>query len=162
MSFDRLVRLHDHECEHHPNMRRCSECGVKTHSTGELEWHALRTGHGALLCPQDGCDSTFSRFDVMRRHYLNHAADVQRYPCPHCKKYRGKNGFKRKDHLTQHLRGYHHIGEVENIEFIFEKSCPHGDCFAYRGSVNRDGQCWPETIETETRLGFSFMFQHRA
>src|SRR5262245_40960610 len=115
MSFDWSPDLHRHEREDHPTLRRCSECGIDKDSVTFLEAHELVTGQAGFLCPEDGRDSTFSRIDVMRRHYLNHAADAQRYPCPHCKKYRGKNGFKRKDELTQHLRGYHHIGEGEII-----------------------------------------------
>ncbi|XP_014562311.1 hypothetical protein COCVIDRAFT_75487, partial [Bipolaris victoriae FI3] len=40
-----------------------------------------------------------------------HQDDVKRFPCKYCKKYRGYKGFKRRDHLTQHVRSYHHIGE---------------------------------------------------
>lgn len=83
------------------------------------------------------CDSTFTRLDVMNRHYLIHAADTKRYPCPHCKKYKGKYGFKRKDHLTQHLRGYHHIG-VDDVKSE-GRSCPRRDCPEYRGDVRTDG-----------------------
>ncbi|KAI8944083.1 hypothetical protein F4801DRAFT_585799 [Xylaria longipes] len=31
----------------------------------------------------------------------------QLHPCPDCPSYQGKTGFKRKDHLIQHLRGLH-------------------------------------------------------
>lgn len=108
-------------------------------STGELESHAWVEKHAAFLCPEDGCDSTFTRIDVMRRHNLKHTPDARRYPCPHCKKYRGKTGFKRMDHLTQHLRGYHHIREDESAPLVIRRSCPHTDCFAYRGLVRNNG-----------------------
>lgn len=139
MSFDLVSNLERHERENHPNLFRCSDCGIECNSVGGLEWHASRMSHAAFLCPENGCNSTFNRTNVLRRHYLNHVADAQRYPCPHCKKYRGKNGFKRKDHLTQHLRGYHHIGEGENTRPADGRSCPHEDCFAYRGMVRKDG-----------------------
>ncbi|KAI0183184.1 hypothetical protein EV127DRAFT_321280, partial [Xylaria flabelliformis] len=29
------------------------------------------------------------------------------YPCAECTTYQGRNGFKRKDHLVQHLRVFH-------------------------------------------------------
>lgn len=74
----------------------------------------------------------------MNRHYLNHQSEAKRYPCPHCKKYKGKFGFKRKDHLTQHLRGYHHIGEDE-VSRNTGRSCTHPDCHSYRGIVCSDG-----------------------
>ncbi|KAF2093255.1 hypothetical protein NA57DRAFT_23935, partial [Rhizodiscina lignyota] len=64
-----------------------------------------------------------------------------RHPCPHCKKYRGNNGFKRRDHLTQHLRNYHHIdvdereGHVDSWDgtrIVDTSRCPLAGCPQYR------------------------------
>jgi len=139
MSFRWAWELEHHEREEHPYLYRCFECESEGNSINNLEDHALKTGHATFLCPEGGCGSTFSRYDVMKRHYLNHTADAQRFPRPHCKMYRGKNGFKRKDHLTQHLRGYHHAGEDKSGLRYGERSCPHEDCSANRGRVDRDG-----------------------
>ncbi|KAL2358214.1 hypothetical protein BJ546DRAFT_803693, partial [Cryomyces antarcticus] len=61
-----------------------------------------------------------------------HAVECPRYPCTHCKRHRGADGFKRKDHLTQHLRNYHHI-EADG-EGTSGYSCSHEDCAAFRSS----------------------------
>lgn len=77
----------------------------------------------------------------MRRHYLTHNPDAKRYPCPHCPKYKGKFGFKRNDHLIQHLRNYHHIGE-DDVSSNMGRSCTHSDCSSYRGDVTKNGYNW--------------------
>jgi general transcription factor IIIA len=46
-------------------------------------------------------------------------------------RYRGTNGFKRKDHLHQHIRNYHHIdtnAQDPNISYSAGHSCPFEDC----------------------------------
>ncbi|KAF2432776.1 hypothetical protein EJ08DRAFT_585166, partial [Tothia fuscella] len=60
-----------------------------------------------------------------------HRADGPRYPCPHCRKYRGRASFKRKDHLRQHVRSYHHIQD-DNVDTTRGVSCRHIGCEAYR------------------------------
>ncbi|EUC51009.1 hypothetical protein COCMIDRAFT_62707, partial [Bipolaris oryzae ATCC 44560] len=45
-----------------------------------------------------------------------HQDDAPRFPCRYCRKYRGSKGFKRRDHLIQHVRNYHHIGENDRDE----------------------------------------------
>ncbi|KAF4613434.1 hypothetical protein G7Y89_g15452 [Cudoniella acicularis] len=43
--------------------------------------------------------------------------------------YRGKNGFKRKDHLRQHIRNYHHIKDVRiNEDEPDSYDCPFEGC----------------------------------
>ena len=118
----------------HPELRSCSECGAAFSSKKKLSEHAEETGHPAFICEQPDCGSAFSRYDTYERHLKIHEDDVKRYACPHCKKHRGVNGFKRKDHLTQHLRNYHHIGEDEaRTSYLFGgKSCPHKDCSEWR------------------------------
>ena len=119
----------------HAELRSCSECGAAFSAKYELSEHAEETGHAAFICEQPNCGSAFSRYDTYERHLKIHEDDVKRYACPHCKKHRGVNGFKRKDHLTQHLRNYHHIGEDEARSSpygIGGKSCPHKDCSEWR------------------------------
>ena len=117
----------------HLELRSCSECGATFSFQHELTKHAEETGHAAIICEQPDCDSAFSRYDTYERHLKIHEDDVKRYACPHCRKHRGVNGFKRKDHLTQHLRNYHHIGEDEARRNPYgAKSCPHKDCSEWR------------------------------
>jgi uncharacterized Zn-finger protein len=121
----------------YPELRSCSECGAAFSFKHELNEHAEKTGHAAFICGQAGCGSAFSRYDTYEQHLKVHEDDVKRYACPHCKKHRGVNGFKRKDHLTQHLRNYHHIEEDKARSNIFEeKSCPHKDCSEWRPESN--------------------------
>ncbi|KAI0864493.1 hypothetical protein F4860DRAFT_529115 [Xylaria cubensis] len=45
----------------------------------------------------------------LERHVQNNTKQLQLdlHPCAECPTYQGKNGFKRKDHLVQHLRVFH-------------------------------------------------------
>jgi hypothetical protein len=87
----------------------CADCGEVFQSKRHANEHADKSGHAPYQCGAPDCDSQFTREDSLRRHMTLHEDRVLRYPCPHCKKYKGINGFKRKDHLMQHMRGYHHI-----------------------------------------------------
>lgn len=127
-------RISRHMRTAHPELRSCSECGAAFSTKHKLSEHAEKTGHAAFICEQPDCGSAFSRYDTYERHLKIHEDDVKRYACPHCKKHRGVNGFKRKDHLTQHLRNYHHIGEDEarGNALFGGKSCPHKGCPEWR------------------------------
>ena len=100
--------------------------------------------HTAYACRFPDCGSGAARLTDLLRHQLTHISSVARHPCPHCRRYfepslyfrleadwnrhRGTNGFKRKDHLRQHIRNYHHI-EADGSQFgplTFE--CPREDC----------------------------------
>jgi len=54
------------------------------------------------------CGSLFSRLDVLNRHLKSFGTDLPGYPCHFCRRHRGENGFRRQDHLLQHMRNYHH------------------------------------------------------
>ncbi|KAJ5058630.1 hypothetical protein J3E72DRAFT_196388, partial [Bipolaris maydis] len=71
-----------------------------------------------------------------------HRDDAKRFPCKYCKKYRGSNGFKRRDHLTQHIRNYHHIGEDGSRRYsTFECFwCPIIGCSDHKDSPNNVGK----------------------
>ncbi|OCK85647.1 hypothetical protein K432DRAFT_12074 [Lepidopterella palustris CBS 459.81] len=120
-----------HRRQKHPKLYSCAQCKVNFSSFEQLNYHAGHTGHTPYVCDAMDCGSTFSRFDTYERHQLSHKLDVKRWPCPHCNKHRGVNGFKRKDHLTQHLRNYHHMGEEYKVD-QYGQSCPHKDCEHYR------------------------------
>jgi uncharacterized Zn-finger protein len=116
-----------------------------------LEEHAYAKDHAAILCPQEECGSAFSRYDVFKRHLLRHQEDVKRHSCKYCKKYRGNNEFKRKDHLVQHLRNFHHIGEDEAKEGSWS-SYPHQDCTAYRHVSRFNDAPFKRTSELTTHM----------
>ncbi|KAE9985719.1 hypothetical protein BLS_005685 [Venturia inaequalis] len=131
-SYNRVDNLTHHARKHHPEhfwqpgkRRRatddaqlvCAECRLPFQS---LEAHAKAVNHRAFSCAFENCVSSFGRRDLLLRHELTHT-DETNYPCPHCDKYSGKNGFKRKDHLQQHLSNFH------NKE-LYPEFCNHTDC----------------------------------
>ena len=119
----------DHLKTSHPGIYICAQCNTTFDNQARLEQHASESGHASFLCDYQDCGKTFSRLDTYQRHQKKHQEDANRFPCKYCKKYRGMNGFKRKDHLTQHLRGYHHIGEGEAKSlWTVRRSCNHVDC----------------------------------
>jgi hypothetical protein len=116
----------------HPSLYICSQCNTPFCTQVQLDYHASVFGHAPFLCDYQDCVKTFLRLDTYQRHQKVHQDDAKRFPCKHCKKYLGTNGFKRKDHLTQHLRGYHHIGESGNKKMRgVRSSCKHVDCREY-------------------------------
>jgi len=116
------------EAEHHDAFV-CDECMYVGMSHYEVGLHASDTGHASFICKHDGCEKKFARLDTYQRHQRTHREDAKRFPCKYCKKYRGKNGFKRKDHLTQHVRNYHHIGEGKQILYSNgHQWCPKKEC----------------------------------
>jgi uncharacterized Zn-finger protein len=137
---ERQYGLREHMRNEHLELLQCHECNKNYSSFSQVEIHAFSEDHAAFICPSEGCVSTFSRIDVFKRHLIGHREDVKRFSCNYCKKYRGKNGFKRKDHLTQHLRNYHHIGEDSTTNVFQGDSCPYKDCESYReGAFFNDG-----------------------
>ncbi|KAF7954203.1 hypothetical protein EAE96_005332 [Botrytis aclada] len=87
----------------------CHQCGDLFDYMTQLDDHARRSGHSAYMCRYPDCESTAGRISDLIRHQSCHKRDVPRHPCPHCRTYRGSNGFKRKDHLRQHISNYHKI-----------------------------------------------------
>jgi hypothetical protein len=116
----------------HPNLRICAQCDTSFDDEPSLHGHAFESGHASFNCDYQDCDKKFSRIDTYQRHQKVHQENAERFPCKYCKKYRGKNGFKRKDHLNQHVRGYHHIGEDEAFKSSTGFSCTEKDCSEYR------------------------------
>ncbi|KAH8641695.1 hypothetical protein IG631_04636 [Alternaria alternata] len=112
----------------HHGMTSCDQCQEVFMSTWNLEFHASNLGHTAFICKQEDCEKGFTRVDTYSRHQRSHQKDARRFPCKYCRKYRGKNGFKRKDHLTQHVRNYHHIGEDSTSSMHWCTWCPKSDC----------------------------------
>ncbi|KAH9224628.1 hypothetical protein DL95DRAFT_473217, partial [Leptodontidium sp. 2 PMI_412] len=102
--------VHEHyKMVHADAMIYCAQCGTGFSSAAQLDSHAGEANHLAYTCRVPDCNSEFTRIGELNRHQLVHQPDVPRHPCPHCRKYRGAKGFKRRDHLVQHIRNYHHI-----------------------------------------------------
>lgn len=115
----------------------CHQCNQAFNSHADLHRHAREQRHASYACK---CDQTFSRFDVLQRHLEQYLPGKPQYPCLYCKRHRGDDGFKRKQHLTQHLRGYHHIGAEMRSPFGFGvayPTCPHFECPSYRGLASQ-------------------------
>ena len=64
--------------------------------------------------------------------YAKPATSGTRYSCWKCKKYAGENGFKRKDHLVQHLRYYHALSQEDLVPGF----CRHTKCSSAEGPMN--------------------------
>lgn len=132
--WERPHVLREHCLTAHP----CPHCEKRFDTLHKLGGHGIQAKHAVFLCPFEGCRKAFDHTYSLRRHCEGHTGGP-RYPCPHCPKYRGQAGFKRKDHLTQHLRGYHHIDEHRNSQAW---ACPHVGCAdsCYReGAFNEIG-----------------------
>ncbi|KAH6670410.1 hypothetical protein B0J14DRAFT_96458 [Halenospora varia] len=121
----------------------CIQCKESFDTKGALDAHAKYSQHSPYSCK---CGKLFSRCDILDRH-IHSMQPTRTYPCPHCKKYRGTKAFSRRDHLTQHIRGYHHIELSSDTENSSSASspppsahqvrkkivlCPHKDCFDNR------------------------------
>ncbi|THV52261.1 hypothetical protein BGAL_0084g00210 [Botrytis galanthina] len=117
----------------------CHQCGSVFQNTERLDRHAYSSGHFAYVCRYPDCESTAGRFSDLIRHQACHKEDVPRHPCPHCSTYRGNNGFKRKDHLRQHIRNYHKI-ESNYIGPIYSSPfrCKHGNCWGFGTMYRQD------------------------
>jgi len=124
--------VNDHFENHHPEVKyRCAQCHSDFERQKNLDQHGEETMHAAYKCRYPGCASESTRIGDLHRHQLKHKQKVPRHPCPHCRKYRGNNGFKRKDHLRQHIRNYHHIdadAQDPNTDDSVGHSCPFEGC----------------------------------
>jgi hypothetical protein len=119
----------------------CQEFNLQFPSRAALDIHAKESQHSPYWCL---CQKAFSRIDVLDRHVRN-SQPTGDFPCLHCTIYRGSRAFACRDHLLQHLRGYHHIESPPNSENsqlpeassrskrrIF--NCPHEDCQYHRSA----------------------------
>ncbi|KAK9424548.1 hypothetical protein SUNI508_03424 [Seiridium unicorne] len=122
----------------------CIECGEILPYRAHLQAHANLKQHSPFQCI---CGKKFARLDVLHRHFDSYGRDMPKFPCTFCKSHRGKLGFRRRDHLVQHLRGYHKF-DLEEINQISpalrdirlrnSPVCPHVGCEYHRDSSFRD------------------------
>ncbi|KAN0099238.1 hypothetical protein V8E51_013013 [Hyaloscypha variabilis] len=122
----------------------CNECSERFPHKSALDNHAKQTQHGAYVC---NCGVTFTRLDVLGRHIQTFNRSKS-YPCTYCSKFSGPEAFTRRDHLTQHLRGYHKIENstesTTNPQLLDSAgnakasslSCPHEDCMYHQGAMS--------------------------
>ncbi|OTA91057.1 hypothetical protein M434DRAFT_357891 [Hypoxylon sp. CO27-5] len=103
----------------------CLECKVPFKTQRGLEQHAREQGHSTFLC---SCDEVFARYDALIRHVKSFRKETPKFPCIFCKRHRGKHGFRRRDHLVQHLSGYHKFDDEEIVKACPPKNDPF-DCF---------------------------------
>jgi uncharacterized Zn-finger protein len=114
----------------------CVECNESLSSKADLLRHAKEKQHQPYSCE---CGALFSRLDVLNRHLESLGTDEPKHPCKYCRRHRGANGFRRRDHLTQHIRNYHHLelddestaASASRLKFYFPV-CSHPDCPQYR------------------------------
>ncbi|KAI0553856.1 hypothetical protein F4679DRAFT_580026 [Xylaria curta] len=83
-------------------------------SQGALHNHASSSHAGQHLIVSKSpfvcnCGRNFTRLSSLERHVQNNTKQLNPvlHPCAECTTYQGKNGFKRRDHLIQHLRVLH-------------------------------------------------------
>ncbi|TGJ79356.1 hypothetical protein E0Z10_g9405 [Xylaria hypoxylon] len=93
------------------------------------------------------CDKEFKSLYTLQRHIRGaDKALVPEHPCPECIFYQGKNGFRRKDNLVQHLRFFHKYDD-DQLATLFPPRqtrmlnipvCHYVSCEYYRGPDFKD------------------------
>ncbi|CAG8957837.1 hypothetical protein HYFRA_00000177 [Hymenoscyphus fraxineus] len=108
----------------------CIQCGESSFSKADLLRHAKKQQHQPYACE---CGASFSRLDVLNRHLEKFSDEEPKYPCKYCKLHRGPEGFRRHDHLLQHMRNYHnHDIESKNLLKYSFPVCSYPECPEYR------------------------------
>lgn len=142
---------------------KCGECGEGFESKDALHQHLYISSHKGFICL---CGSGFTRSDALYRHIKSNSKDKPKWCCtrPGCKnRDSGRNGFPRKDHLLQHLIGYHK--ENQELQGRLLPTCPHLDCDKYRRPSfhlqPRQGQIKDKPFENRTHYNKHMRRVHR-
>jgi hypothetical protein len=131
----------------------CAECNQSLASKANLLQHGREQQHQPYACV---CGTNFLRLDVLNRHLKSFASGMPEFPCTYCRRHQGENGFRRADHLKQHIREYHHHdvedgGSSESSEarlkYLFP-ICSHLDCPQYRAP---EFQQLPRSVKEATK-----------
>ena len=122
--------LHQSQAHYAPAFeKKCDHCGSQCLTDIDLALHECSvSSQSRHHCTFEGCASSFARPGDLKRHFRRHSAVTELFSCPHCQRRSGQNGFKREDHLSQHLRNCHNIGLTWDVEY----SCRHWSCPEYR------------------------------
>ncbi|KAI2617475.1 hypothetical protein GGR54DRAFT_607838 [Hypoxylon sp. NC1633] len=142
--FERNLDPEDHKQDepgHRPAQAvtslSCVVCNESCSWKSELDAHCLIEKHKGVAC---SCGKGFSRHDALLRHCDSLGKKAGKFPCSLCKRHRGKQSFRRQDHLTQHLREYHGLTseKIKNIRpkfhpHLFRLVCHHPGCEFHRG-----------------------------
>ena len=136
----------------------CVECQASFRSKGDLHRHAKERQHRPYGCE---CGALFSRLDVFYRHLESVDESDPKYPCKYCRRHRGTEGFRRRDHLMQHIRNYHHHEADEADETTTRPSskpksrlrysfpvCSHPECPLYRDETFKQ---LPRSVQLEKK-----------
>ncbi|KAF7550765.1 hypothetical protein G7046_g7921 [Stylonectria norvegica] len=117
---------------------QCVECDHVYQTQEALSEHAAQSGHKSFVCI---CGCGFVRKDALTRHIESLDTGIPKYPCNFCRKHRGENGFRRRDHLRQHVRGYHKFDVEKKVPrrryngIPTERDCPHVECIEHMPSA---------------------------
>lgn len=147
----------DHESIQPAKPNTCLQCKQYFRSATELGHHARESQHAAFKCK---CGSTFQGIYDLKRHQNRHQPGTPAHPCLYCNRHRGERGFRRKDHLTQHFRKYHHITSDNSEDEYRQKKekpslvCPypHSGQLSSRGLGSRSAS---EISNSEGRQNFT-------
>lgn len=161
LAFYLTNELISHESTHTDHARivptlpnTCPECQDHFGTARELDAHCNKHQHRFYACK---CGSVFSRSDVLARHLNRYHPTMPKYPCLHCNRHRGYDGFRRRDHLTQHLQGYHHRQTDQSIRPLgdYFSRCPYPECPKYITSAmtisQRRGE-YPPCFESQAHF----------
>jgi len=134
-AHERTPHIFGHGRKLTPAPNDCIECEQTFLSKAKLLWHAKEAQHQAYGCE---CGALFSRLDVLNRHLESFSNEDPKHPCKYCRLHRGPNGFRRLDHLNQHIRNYHHLELDDQItaaearlKYVFPV-CSHPECPQFR------------------------------
>ncbi|KAK0743894.1 hypothetical protein B0T18DRAFT_448469 [Schizothecium vesticola] len=86
----------------------CASCLTDFPTRAAVTLHAKQQGpgHSPFMCT---CLRSFARLDTLKRHCQAKNGTAEAIHCPLCTKHDGDKSFTRRDHLQQHLAGYHKL-----------------------------------------------------
>ncbi|KXH38391.1 hypothetical protein CSAL01_10815 [Colletotrichum salicis] len=137
-AHQRRPHLEGHERVETGHPFACVVCSKPFKNKSKLQEHANEAQHHPFSY---SCGKSFARLDVLNRHLDSMGTDMPKYPCLFCKSHRDENGFRRRDHLLQHVRGYHKFeaeGKFEDIlpsrrgKYQTPPVCHFADCLHHR------------------------------
>ncbi|QIX02340.1 hypothetical protein AMS68_007857 [Peltaster fructicola] len=91
----------------------CAQCKRPYGNYKKLEEHGKRSGHLPFQCPRVHCSKLLPRRDTFKRHVDSHLHTLQ-LRCKQCAEVGVEKQFKRKDHLSQHMKKCHNHYSAED------------------------------------------------